>query len=352
MKFSQSLQRPLRNRGARIGAWLSALLLTLASPGSAQPPAAPAAPPAPAEAPAPKLTDAVAHPAGLTSAVATAKPTAPGTVEARFTDNSMVKLILKDEKIDLQTAYGKLSIPVSAVRRIEFARRTSPENTQRIDAAIKNLTSKDFHVREAASAELLAQGGHAYPVLIKIGKHPDVEAEVRIEEILKKLVEALPEDDLKMPANDVVHTDDSKITGRIEASTLKVLTTQFGEHQLKLADLRSLGNFALDDDTVLANVLPDPGNLENFQGQVGQKLAFRVTGAANAANGALWGQDIYTTDSSLALAAVHAGVLKPGQVGVVKVAILGPQNAFQGSTRNGVASNAFGNYPGSYKIYK
>jgi len=35
-------------------------------------------------------------------------------------------------------------------------------------------------------------------------------------------------------------------------------------------------------------------------------------------NAALWGSDIYTLDSTLGMAAVHAGVVKAGQTGVVK----------------------------------
>ena len=75
----------------------------------------------------------------------------------------------------------------------------------------------------------------------------------------------------------------------------------------------------------------------------------RVTGAVQ---GSLWGTDTYTLDSTLALAAVHAGVVRPGQNGVVKVTILAPQAAFQGSQRNGVTSSHYGNYPGAYKIVK
>ena len=52
----------------------------------------------------------------------------------------------------------------------------------------------------------------------------------------------------------------------------------------------------------------------------------------------MWGTDVYTSDSTLATAAVHAGVLQPGQTGVVKVTILPGQAAYQGSTRNSVRS--------------
>jgi len=74
---------------------------------------------------------------------------------------------------------------------------------------------------------------------------------------------------------------------------------------------------------------------------------FRVTGAAE---GSLWGTDTYTLDSSLAVAAVHSGAVRPGQTGVVKVTILGPQPAFQGTVQSGVTSQDYGHYDGSYRV--
>ena len=70
-----------------------------------------------------------------------------------------------------------------------------------------------------------------------------------------------------------------------------------------------------------------------------------------SSGGALWGTDIYTLDSSLSVAAVHMGVLKPGQTGYVRVTILGPTANFSGSTRNGLSSSNFQNYPGAYKVH-
>ncbi len=54
----------------------------------------------------------------------------------------------------------------------------------------------------------------------------------------------------------------------------------------------------------------DPGNLTAYRDRVGQTFYFDVTGATA---GTVWGNVIYTDDSALAAAAVHAGVLAPGQ---------------------------------------
>jgi hypothetical protein len=98
------------------------------------------------------------------------------------------------------------------------------------------------------------------------------------------------------------------------------------------------------------NVLPNPGSLTTLRGHIGKTYFFRVTGAIQG--GIIWGTDMYTLDSRLATAAVHAGVLKPGATGIVKVKILDAQPAFQGSTRFGITSNSYPGYPGAYLILK
>jgi hypothetical protein len=96
------------------------------------------------------------------------------------------------------------------------------------------------------------------------------------------------------------------------------------------------------------NVLPDPGSLAQFQNQLGSTLAFRVTGRLG---GAVYGTDIYTSDTTLATAAVHAGVLRVGQTGVVRVKILGQQPFFTGTMKNGVSSASYGGFPG-YQVLR
>jgi hypothetical protein len=94
-------------------------------------------------------------------------------------------------------------------------------------------------------------------------------------------------------------------------------------------------------------VLPDPGSLTEYQGRVGEAFYFRVTGANN---GSVWGTDVYTTDSSLATAAVHAGAVALGQTGIVKVTILPGQQAYQGSQRNGIVTSPWQTFPGSFQV--
>src|SRR5262245_56750197 len=93
----------------------------------------------------------------------------------------------------------------------------------------------------------------------------------------------------------------------------------------------------------------NPGNLAGYQPATpGSSVLFDVTGSAE---GGVWGSDVYTADSMLAAAAVHAGVLNPGQRGLVRVTFVDTLNvAFVGSERSGVRSHDYGHYPTGYRV--
>jgi hypothetical protein len=91
----------------------------------------------------------------------------------------------------------------------------------------------------------------------------------------------------------------------------------------------------------------DPADLRSMESRIGESFFFQVTGNVQ---GPLWGTDIYTSDSNLGTACVHAGLLQPGEFGVVKVKIVQPPPAFQGTKRNGVASSPYGRWSGAYQV--
>ena len=90
-----------------------------------------------------------------------------------------------------------------------------------------------------------------------------------------------------------------------------------------------------------------PPNMLNLCDPIGATYYFRVTGQAN---GPLWGTDIYTSDSAISVAAVHAGLLKAGETAVLKITVEKPLAQYQGSVRNGVTSNGYGQYGSAYRL--
>jgi hypothetical protein len=273
---------------------------------------------------------------------------APGSMVVRFIDDSMLKLVVRDPQVELQTPYGKLVIPIRDIQRVELGRRISEDVAKQIDAATTKLASSQFRERENAGQALLALGAKAYPALLRAAKSKDPEVCRRAESLLDDVRQAVATDLLDMPDHDVVYTEHSKISGKITTPILKVTTSQFGDLEVRLADVFSLRSPLTGYAEVEPrDVLSDPGHLAGYQNQIGKTLRFRVTGALT---GSIWGTGIYTTDSTLALAAVHAGVLQPGQTGIVRVRIVGSPPVFASSTRNGVTSAAYGVFPAGFEV--
>ena len=287
---------------------------------------------------------------GLSGVMPVAQPpttrATPTDVEVRCVDDSVMKLKVLDDRLDVVTRYGKLEIPVSEIRRIEFATRVPSEVAERITLLISNMNHPDFEMREKAMAELREFRDRAYFPLLKAVKHPDAEISRRAEESVRYLQKNLPAGQLEPRENDVIHTDDSKITGKLVSPSLRVQTSMFGEQSLRLSDVRSLRgmNAVAADDS--ANAAAAPTNLMAYQNQFGKEAAFSVTGTQPNGQGAnVWGTDIYTLDSNLSAAAVHAGLVQAGQSGVVRVRVVASPQQYGGCVRNGVTSSPYGPYP-------
>jgi LCCL domain len=90
-----------------------------------------------------------------------------------------------------------------------------------------------------------------------------------------------------------------------------------------------------------------PARIQDLCGTPGTTYYFRVTGAVD---GGLWGTDVYTADSQLAVAAVHAGVVNVGESAVVRVTVMPPLAQYQGSVRHGVTSHDFGRFGTAYRV--
>jgi hypothetical protein len=269
---------------------------------------------------------------------------------AHCLDGSLLRVELRDSKIPIKTQYGSLNIPVSDIRRIDFSVRIPEDVVRKVDAAIGKLGSNESEVRDAARTELLALERMAYPALLKAAASDDVEVSMSAEKLLAEIRERVPEGDLKVREFDVVFTDSSQFAGTVELQSLRVETVSLGPQELKLNVLNRI-DAGMPQEEEVANPLPDPGNLTRYQGQIGKTFHFRITGAQPGfQQGTVWGTDFYTLDSHLGMAAVHAGVIRPGQTKVVSVVMMAPQNNFRGSSRNGINTHDWQQYPGAFKF--
>lgn len=90
-----------------------------------------------------------------------------------------------------------------------------------------------------------------------------------------------------------------------------------------------------------------PSSMHGISGAPGTTLYFRITGALE---GQVWGTDVYTRDSVPGVAAVHAGLLKPGQTAVLRLTIMPAQKSYPGSERNGVTTTDYADFPDCWRL--
>lgn len=164
----------------------------------------------------------------------------PNSVEVRFADDSIVKMVLQQSTIDVVTRYGKLTLPLEEIRRIDFGLRIPDDTAKRIDSAIARLGNPDFKQRESASAELLELRELAYPALTRAAQSSEAEVARRAKETIKTLIETVPAERLHVPRQDTIVTLEFTFVGKVDATSLKARTPYFGDATLKLAEIRSM----------------------------------------------------------------------------------------------------------------
>ncbi len=84
----------------------------------------------------------------------------------------------------------------------------------------------------------------------------------------------------------------------------------------------------------------------NFE--MGKTLKFNCPGGGK--EGSVWGTDIYTLDSSICTAAVHAGRIKLDSGGPVTIEMRPGEDSYKGSLRNGIKSNDYEKYGSSFIV--
>jgi hypothetical protein len=164
----------------------------------------------------------------------------PVEADIRFADGSQVRAILLPEQLEVMTRYGKLTIPVRDIRKIDFGLHMSEGVRQRIDEAIKQLGSDTYRQRQDAVKQLITLGPLAYPAVHVASTSSDPEVAKRAQAVIKTLKDKLPADQLRTKVEDFIVTAEFPLTGRILTPSLKARTVYFGEVDLRLSDLRHL----------------------------------------------------------------------------------------------------------------
>ncbi len=168
------------------------------------------------------------------------KAAKPALADITFADGSNMRVQIVAEKIDLETKYGKLAIPMSDIVRIDFAFRISDELGKRIETAISKFASSSFEDREKAMKEVREIGLSAYPSLLEASKSSDAEVARRAALLLGEIRDKVPEERLTFPQKDRIQTAEFTVFGKIATPSVRAKAKYFGEAEVSVADLRSL----------------------------------------------------------------------------------------------------------------
>jgi len=156
----------------------------------------------------------------------------------------------------------------------------------------------------------------------------------------------------------------SYLNRREEGTMLFKAPQEEGSYELRMYDIESGKEVSSVSFMVRkpanTNVVTNPvapNNLSSWtenamkhRGKTGQRFTYRF-GPGNS-SATVWGTTIYTDDTSIALAAVHAGLITFQQGGVVTIEIRPGMQSYTGSKANGINSGNYGAWNGSYVFVK
>lgn len=111
-------------------------------------------------------------------------------------------------------------------------------------------------------------------------------------------------------------------------------------HSLGPVSVPYYGNF---------NMVPvNISNMESYKKNVNTMFGNNIT--TSFSGGSIWGSNPYSSDSDVRTAAIHAGVLTPGQTGIVYIYMINGLSYYSGVTKNGISSSTKQAWNGSYYI--
>ena len=109
------------------------------------------------------------------------------------------------------------------------------------------------------------------------------------------------------------------------------------------------------EETPAATATPDTSvadpwraNATQYRGMDGQQVDYDCP--AGGAADTIWGTDTYTDDSSVCTAGVHVGVITLDEGGTVTIEIRPGQDEYEATERNGIASQPYPAWGGSFVV--
>jgi hypothetical protein len=169
----------------------------------------------------------------------------PQHIRLHLVDGSVISGDLSVHEISLETAFGKLVVPISRIRSFTPGLDSNTKLSEQLDTLVKNLGSDDYQTREQAHKELAAMGRKVQRELQRFVANENAEIKRHVSEILKEAEEQAEElaDDEEAPAEqpwirlDTVVTSDFTVLGQISPKEFQI-ASKYGPLSIRLADVK------------------------------------------------------------------------------------------------------------------
>ncbi len=180
-----------------------------------------------------------------TAAIAAKSDIGDQFIRFHMWDGSIVGGDVTFEKIDIDTTFGTLQIPIRDILKFHPGLDSIPALGQKISTLVEGLGDKDFAVRENSHRELVAMGLRLQNEIGRFEDGGSAERKKHLEEIKKIIAELSDESgdletgELERPLirGDLIVTGEFSIVGKIRQSEFK-LSSKFGDLLVNLADIR------------------------------------------------------------------------------------------------------------------
>lgn len=239
---------------------------------------------------------------------AVSPPTTPPDPEAlriHLMDGSQVGGKLTAAGIDVETQFGKLTIPVAAIVSLTPGLASHPQVGQSISELIEKLGSPAFSEREAAQKALAAMGPSIRLKLARAADDADTERRTRVKAILEEFDQTEEDIDGEEPAGagrlidrDTIETVDFTVVGRIVQQEFTI-ASQYGALNVKLSDIRRIQRDIVEKQDLQKTVAVDGTNLimrgskdSGIRVERGDKLTFAADGTITMTP---WGNQAIST---------------------------------------------------------
>jgi hypothetical protein len=172
------------------------------------------------------------------------EPVDPEIVRLSMMDGSLITGKLSIKELEVETPFGKLTVPISELKSFTPGLVSHPELAKQIHDLIDGLAAPQFDTREKSQRALMKMGVALRGELEKRRHDPDTERRARIKAILDEWDEQSEADDEdekpatpSMQERDQVETSEFTAVGRIVNPTLAI-TSLYGPLTVKLSDVR------------------------------------------------------------------------------------------------------------------